>query len=252
MHLTVQDPARCRFRAVHNRVERPPCASDFVGVPSPTTSRGELRPLARQQARRRVPRAGAGASGCPTGWSRTWLRRRALAAARPRASTSRSTLEPSFLARAWAGVLLGGDGARLGYLAAARLHGLTDDGPAIVTVLVARTAGPVSARRGWEFVRSVPASVRARRSARPPRTTRRGHGARPLRRPRGPRTSSAGSPWPWSAAGRRSERLRRALAGRRRHPRRELLEGLLADVAVGRALAARADATCATSSGPTG
>ena len=64
--------------------------------------------------------------------------------------------QPSWPALATAGVLIGGDHARLGGLAAAHLHGLMTDPPPRITVLmptsvaVPRVAGP------WEFHRERP------------------------------------------------------------------------------------------------
>ena len=139
-------------------------------------------------------------------------------------------LEPTFEARAWAGTLLGGDEARVGSLAAARLHGLTEDDPALVTVLVPHLQRPAP-RRGYEFVRER-AGTRNRSVGAPPRTTVEDTVL----------DLSATAPpadvvgWVTLAVERRrttSRRLQRTLAGRGRHPRRELLEGLLADVAVG-------------------
>jgi predicted transcriptional regulator of viral defense system len=51
-------------------------------------------------------------------------------------------IEPSFVARAWAGTLLGGDDARVGRLAAARLHRLADEDPELITVLVPHAQRP--------------------------------------------------------------------------------------------------------------
>ena len=139
-------------------------------------------------------------------------------------------VEPSLTARAWAGTLMGGDDARVGWLAAARLHGLADEDPSLVTVLVPHEQRPAQ-RPGWEFVRERP-GIRSRSVGAPPRTTVEDTvldlctTARP--------EDVVG--WVTLAVERRrttAKRLRRAVAGRCRHPRRELLEGLLADVAVG-------------------
>lgn len=139
-------------------------------------------------------------------------------------------VEPSFLARVWAGTLLGGDDARAGSLSAARLHGLADEDPRQVTVLVPHAQRP-AARRGYEFVRERP-GTRSRSVGAPPRTTVEdtvldlSATARP--------EDVVG--WVTLAVERRrttSQRLLRALEDRGRHARRDLLEGLLADVAVG-------------------
>lgn len=139
-----------------------------------------------------------------------------------------STNEPGFEARAWAGVLLGGDSACLGGLAAARLDGLVDADPRTVTVLIPH-GQRIAPRRGWEFVQTHRA---LRPVGAPPRTSVEDTvldlcaTARP--------ENVVG--WVTLAVerGRTTERrLRRALDGRHRHPRRELIDGLLADVAVG-------------------
>ncbi len=78
--------------------------------------------------------------------------------------------EPDWTAQAWAGVLLGGSQARLGGSAAGHLHGLVQEAPRPITVLVpaeqiTRTRYP------WRFQRESP-GVRDRRTpGSPPRTT---------------------------------------------------------------------------------
>lgn len=69
--------------------------------------------------------------------------------------------------QAWAGVLLGGDGARLGGVAAGYLHGLVLEPPAAFTVL---TSVPVPDRAPWEFRRDVRAVRSSRAVGEPPRT----------------------------------------------------------------------------------
>lgn len=139
-------------------------------------------------------------------------------------------VRPTFETRAWAGTLLGGDRARVGQLAAARLHGLADEDPALVTVLVPHEQRPAP-RHGYEFVRER-AGIHRRSVGTPPRSTVEdtvldlSATARP--------EDVVG--WVTLAVERRrttSRRLQRALAARPRHPRRELLDGILADVAVG-------------------
>lgn len=139
-------------------------------------------------------------------------------------------VEPTFEARAWAGTLLGGDDARVGRLAAARLHRLTDDVPSLITVLVPHTRR-TAPRRGYDFVRERP-GVRGPSVGAPPRTTVEDTvldlccTALP--------EDVVG--WLTLAVERRrttARRLRLALQGRERHPRRQLLEGLLADVTIG-------------------
>ena len=138
---------------------------------------------------------------------------------------------PSFPARAWAGTLLGGERSRIGGAAAARLHHLTDDEPEVVTVLVPQDSRP-TARPGWEFVRERPGARGSGSVGSPPRISVEDTvldlcaAARPQ--------DVVG--WVTVAVQRRTTtavRLTRALAARRRHPRRALLEGLLADVATG-------------------
>ena len=62
---------------------------------------------------------------------------------------------PTFDGLAWAGCLVGGEGARIGGLAAARLLGLVDEVPDTVTVLLpeGRRASRDDSR--WEFVRGL-------------------------------------------------------------------------------------------------
>ena len=138
--------------------------------------------------------------------------------------------EPTFAARAWAGTLLGGDASRAGGLAAARLDGFADDVPTLITVLVPHVRRPAP-RRGYEFVRERP-GVRGRSVGAPPRTSVEDT-VLDLCTTALPEDVVG---WVTLAVERRrttSRRLRRALQGRDRHPRRELLEGLLADVAIG-------------------
>ncbi len=76
----------------------------------------------------------------------------------------------SWSAEAWAGVLIGGDRARIGGLAAAHLHGLVADGPRPIEVWVPhgcrrRVAGP------WTFRQERAAARLARTVGSPPRLT---------------------------------------------------------------------------------
>lgn len=78
--------------------------------------------------------------------------------------------EPPWLANAWAGVLYGGDRARLGFEAAGHLWNLIEQPPTTVTVLV-----PVdrqfAARGPWVFRRESKATRDQCSPASPPRTT---------------------------------------------------------------------------------
>jgi hypothetical protein len=76
---------------------------------------------------------------------------------------------PSWSARVWAGVLLGGPGARLGGEAAGHLWGLLDDPPEVIQVLVP-LARPVARRDCWTFTRERPGVRAARTTGDPPRT----------------------------------------------------------------------------------
>lgn len=70
---------------------------------------------------------------------------------------------------AWGGVLLGGEGARLGGTAAAYAEGLVDEAPEAVHVFVPHD---VIARRRthWVFVRERPGARSSRTTGSPPRT----------------------------------------------------------------------------------
>lgn len=77
--------------------------------------------------------------------------------------------EPGWEALAWAGVLIGGDHARIGGLAAAHLHNLQDAAPELITVLVPAANGVPRVDGPWDFRRERP-GVRAPRSiGSPPR-----------------------------------------------------------------------------------
>ena len=137
-------------------------------------------------------------------------------------------VEPTFEARVWAGVLLGGEDAAASGLTSARLGGLTDVEPGAVTVLVPH-GRRILDRPGWEFVQS---TRPFRTVGSPPRTTVEDTVLDLCAV--GPPGDVVG--WVTVAVQRKkttAARLRRALAARGRHPRRALLEGLLGDVAVG-------------------
>lgn len=132
---------------------------------------------------------------------------------------------------AWAGVLLGGAGSRLGGLTAAHLHGLTPEPPAVVDVLV-----PVTSRGRdrwpWSFTRERPGVRSARSPGDPPRLTVEDtvldlcDGA-DVRAVVGWVTQAVGSRL--TTAG----RLSRALAERSRFAGRPFLQELLGDVGTG-------------------
>ena len=76
----------------------------------------------------------------------------------------------SWTANAWAGVLIGGDFARIGGLAAAHLHGLVDDAPKVIDVLVSPASRP-RLDGTWRFVRESDGWRSPRTIGSPPRTT---------------------------------------------------------------------------------
>jgi len=78
--------------------------------------------------------------------------------------------EPTWLARAWSGILLGGTHARLGFAAAGHLWGLLDEAPEQIEVLVPADH-QVSRRAGWAFPRERPGVRPLRSRAEPARTT---------------------------------------------------------------------------------
>ena len=137
----------------------------------------------------------------------------------------------SWRAWGWAGVLIGGDDARLGGTAAGYLHGLTEMEPDPLLVLIPH-ASRVRSRGHWIFQRER-AGVRARRATgNPPRLVVE-ETVLDLCAAGGPDDAVA-----WLTAALRDRlttptRLVRALRGRARHPHRALLMGLLADVAAG-------------------
>jgi len=134
-------------------------------------------------------------------------------------------------ALAWAGVLVGGDDARLGGTAAGYLHGLTSVEPDPLLVLIPH-ASKVRSRDHWIFQRERAGARMYRVTGNPPRL---------LVEDTVLDLCAAGGPddavtWLTTAVRDRlttPERLIRALRGRARHPHRALLLGLLSDVAAG-------------------
>jgi len=138
---------------------------------------------------------------------------------------------PSWPALAWAGVLLGGDQARLAAEPSAWLWELTTEPPPVIGVLVPYPSS-CTVRGPWAFHRELPGQRSPRTIGAPPRLT------------------AADTVLDLAAAGSAGElvdvvtravarrlvtpqSLARALEGRARHPRRALLGTLLADVAEG-------------------
>ncbi len=139
--------------------------------------------------------------------------------------------EASWESLAWAGVLLGGDGARLGGEAAAYAVRLLDEPPDPVQVLVphgtqARDRGP------WVFVQERPGARDPRCTGSPPRTVV-ADTVLDLCESATPRQVED---WVTRAVQRRlttHQHLRRALVRRSRHTRRVLLADLLTEVGEG-------------------
>ncbi len=138
---------------------------------------------------------------------------------------------PEWESLAWAGVLVGGDQARLGPEASGYLHGLIPQAPDPIDVLVpigrtVRVQGP------WRFIQERPGARSARATGSPPRLL--------------VADTVLDLAWPCSegqvvdlvvrATARRlvtTAGLTTALGQRSRHPHRRLLQTLLADVAKG-------------------
>ena len=78
--------------------------------------------------------------------------------------------EPTWLARAWAGTLIGGDRSRLSFAAAGHLWGLVADPPRTIPVLVPWTT-VLDAREPWAFRRERPGVRSDRSPGYPSRTT---------------------------------------------------------------------------------
>lgn len=142
--------------------------------------------------------------------------------------------EPTWRANAWAGVLMGGDRARLGGLAAARLHGLLDREPDDILVLIRNDARRLS-RDGWTFRRERPGSRDPRSPGNPPRLPVEDT-VLDLCDPRLESTGETPAHWVTRAVQRHlttPPRLLAALQRRTAFPQRRLLTEMLGDVAVG-------------------
>lgn len=139
--------------------------------------------------------------------------------------------DPPWLASAWAGVLLGGDQARIGGAGAGHLHGLLAKAPEVVPVLV-RHETVLRSRPPWEFQRER-AGVRSGRTVGgPPRLTMEDTVLDLCQEAGVERVVHLVT----QAVQQRLtsvERLQRALASRQRVRHRRLIEHLLADVAEG-------------------
>ena len=139
--------------------------------------------------------------------------------------------EPSWLAWAWGGVLVAGDGARLVERSAAHLHGLVDEPPGRITIL-APQGEVLRSRQRWVFRRQRPGVRDPRAFGRPPRT-----GVEDTVLDLcdlGDEAAAIG--WVTSAVQQRrttTARLGASLAHRGRARHRALLRDLLADVAAG-------------------
>ena len=132
---------------------------------------------------------------------------------------------------AWGGVLLGGDGARLGPRASGFLHGLLDTSPDVVDVLVqagrrVRVTGP------WVFIRDNSSGRSALTVGSPPKL---GLEEAVIDLAAQCRGSDVVGVVTRAVQTRRTtaSRLAIALAGRERHRHRELLNAMLNDVAAG-------------------
>lgn len=132
---------------------------------------------------------------------------------------------------AWGGVLLGGEGARLGGSAAGYAHGLMDDPPDPILVFVPHDV--IARRRAhWDFVRERPGARSASTTGSPPRTLV-ADTVLDLCESTSPRVVED---LVTRAVQRRlvtPRLLLRALSGRSRHSCRGLLVELLTDVGVG-------------------
>lgn len=138
--------------------------------------------------------------------------------------------EPDWPALAWAGVLLGGDEARLGPRASAHLWGLGDP-PDPVDVLVPYGASRVS-RGHWAFARERPGVRSARTVGSPPRLT----AADTVLDVAAESDESAAVDLVIRATAQRlvpASVLRRALSDRTQHRHRALFGELLGEVALG-------------------
>jgi hypothetical protein len=140
--------------------------------------------------------------------------------------------EPSWRSWAWAGVLIGGDEARLGGIAAGFLHGIIEEPPVVITVLVPGAGGRPRISGPWDFRREQPGVRRPAGRGSPPRL-----GVEDTILDLADQADLADLiGWTGRAVqlGRTTlSRLRAALDRRSRIPRRRLLTELFDDVAAG-------------------
>jgi very-short-patch-repair endonuclease len=139
-----------------------------------------------------------------------------------------SPLPVSWTARAWAGVLIGGDQARIGGLAAAHLHGLAERPPDRIDVLVPPTGRP---RVGgpWRFVREEAGCRGSRSVGSPPRLRVEDTVLDLVAAAKDEREVVN---WVTAALQNRlttAHQLQRALMRRRRMPHRDVLESVIGD-----------------------
>jgi very-short-patch-repair endonuclease len=140
---------------------------------------------------------------------------------------------PPWESLAWAGVLLGGDDARLGGPTAGHLHGLIAAAPSEIDVLVPVAAGCPRVAGPWVFRRERPGARLPRTIGSPPRLSLEDTVLDLAAGTRDPRRVVE---WVTAAVQSRhtnAERLLAALRRRRAVPHRQLLIKLLDDVAVG-------------------
>lgn len=137
-------------------------------------------------------------------------------------------------AKAWGGVLLGGDAARIGGTSAAHLHGLLVDPPAEITVLVPHTVRRRN-RPPWRFQRERPGAHDRRSVGGPPRLTIEDT-VLDLCDPKLTPSSRSPTDWVMTAVQQRKttpRRLQSALDLRSRSINRRLIQDMITDVAVG-------------------
>lgn len=139
--------------------------------------------------------------------------------------------EPEWLSYAWGGILLGGGSSRLGGSAAGYLHGLVPEPPDQITVLVPKSK-PIRDRYPWEFRREQAGLRSSTSPGSPPRLTVEDT---VLDLCEGADVAAIVDLLTLAVNTRHTtaRRIRTVLAQRPRHSRRQLLEEILGDVAIG-------------------